>query len=53
MDKHLKEYLHRHNVYSLEAQRGAQMAFEYIVKKLMGMTLLDRTEQLREWYNEL
>lgn len=53
MDKHLKEYLHRHNVYSLEAHKGAQLAFEYIVKKLMGMWPLDRTEQLREWHNQL
>lgn len=40
-------------MYSLEAQRGAQMAFEYIVNKLMKMPLDKSMKQLHEWYLEL
>lgn len=53
MDKLLKDHLHRHNIYSHEAMRGAEATLEYVTKKLLSLSVPQAIEQIEQWRNML
>lgn len=53
MNKELHQALHDANLYSYEAQKGAQTAFRWLVKQLSSLSEKNARERLKTWNNEI